>query len=62
MGGSTARETSFVNPEQQKKAHGPMEVTELGMVKEVSPEQQRKTSPPIEVTELGIVADFRPEQ
>ena len=42
MGGSTAREVRFVNPEQLSKALSPIEVTELGMVTEVSPEQPEK--------------------
>ncbi len=53
MGGSTARETSFVSPEQSLKALSPMEVTELPMVTEESPEQPLKALSPIEVTELG---------
>lgn len=59
-GGLTARETSFVSPEQQAKAYSPIDVTEFGMVKEVNPEQYSKASSPIEVTELGMVVFLQP--
>ena len=62
VGGSTARETSFVSPEQLKKAYLPIEVTELPMVTEVRPEQPAKAPSPIEVTELGMVTEVSPEQ
>ena len=59
MGGSTARETSFVSPEQPLKALSPIEVKELGMVTEVSLEQWGKAKLGIIVTLSPIVNEVR---
>jgi hypothetical protein len=39
-----------------------MEVTELGIVKDVKPLQPEKAELPMKVTELGIVSDVKPLQ
>ena len=44
---------------QLRKAHFPIEVTELGMVTDVRLRQPEKAASPIEVTEFGMVTDVR---
>ena len=52
-----------VNPLQFWKAHGPMLVTELGMVSvPVAPLHPVKAPSPILMTEFGIVMDVKLEQ
>ena len=53
---------TVVNPLQPEKALLPIDVTELGMVRDVRPLQPQKAAVPMDVTELPMVSDVNPLQ